>query len=394
MTTMTSCAAAGLRFFVIATRFVSHRWQFVQSTTIYQPESGQHSCGPIIMSNRKRDSRPSSGRKGVAGKRPKGPPAGRPAFLSDGEKGTRLQKFLANAGVDSRRNCEELIRTGRVTIDGKVVKNPAVSVMAESQDVRLDGERLQLPRFRYYLLNKPKGVVCTNRDPAGRPRAVDLVPNLDQKLFTVGRLDENTQGLLLITNDGALAEHLAHPRYEVIRRYRAQVAGIPEPATLTELRNGMYFSDGFFRFQTIRLAKRKGRSAILELELREGKNREIRRLLARAGHKVMHLERVAFGPLRIGRLEAGKCRELGSQELSELYAYIQKVPDVRNAPEKRPPRKRVATKRSRPAAKDEKRSVAGGSRRGGARHGKPASTTTRKRAPGGRGAQQRIARKK
>jgi 23S rRNA pseudouridine2605 synthase len=245
-------------------------------------------------------------------------------FLSS-ENDLRLQKFLANAGVDSRRNCEALIRDGRVTVDGKVVTDPARSVNPQEQDVRADGERLRLPAFKYFLLNKPKGVLCTNRDPRGRPRAVDLVPSRDQRMFTVGRLDENTQGLLLITNDGGLAEHLAHPRYEVVRRYRAQVVGIPTSETIAELEKGMHFSDGFFRFHSIRLMKRKGRSTFLELELREGKNREIRRLLARSGHKVINLERIAFGPLRIGYLAVGQCRELRAEELRGLYGFIEET---------------------------------------------------------------------
>lgn len=306
----------------------------------------------------------------------------RPAVLADGT-GMRLQKFLAAAGVDSRRNCETVIREGRVTIDGKPVTNPAVSVEPDQQDVRLDGEKLRLPKFKYYLLNKPKGVVCTNRDPAGRPRAVDLVPNDDQRLFTVGRLDENTVGLLLVTNDGALAEHLAHPRYEVIRKYRAQVAGLPEAGTLAELKKGMHFSDGFFRFQSIRTLKRKGRSTFLELELREGKNREIRRLLARAGHKVIHLERIAFGPLRIGRLEPGFCRELRSQEVRELYEFIDSPPTQRNSRPHRKPRsaQKSSPRKKKTAKKSGTRNSksATGSRRGAARYG------IAKKKPAGRG---------
>ncbi len=298
---------------------------------------------------------------------------GRPAFLSDGEKGTRLQKFLAVAGVDSRRHCEDFIREGRVTVDGEVVKNPAVSVKPDEQDVRLDGERLRQPKFRYYILNKPKGVVCTNRDPAGRARAVDLVPNMDQRLFTVGRLDENTEGLLLVTNDGALAEHLAHPRYEVVRRYRAQVAGVPEREALAELRNGMYFSDGYFRFQDIRVLKRKGRSTFVELELQEGKNREIRRLFARVGHKVINLQRVSFGPLRLGQLELGKCRELRSQELKELYDFIKKAPHERNPgqarrkPRSGGPKKTATSAGSRKSGADKSAAREPASRRGAAR---------------------------
>ena len=309
----------------------------------------------------------------------------RPAVLAD-TNGTRLQKFLATAGVDSRRNCEAFIRDGRVTVDGTVVTNPAVSVQPEQQDVRLDGEKLLPPKYRYYLVNKPKGVVCTNSDPAGRPRVVDLVPNHDQRLFTVGRLDENTVGLMLVTNDGALAEHLAHPRYQVIRKYKAQVAGIPEPATLAELKQGMHFSDGFFRFQSIRMLKRKGRSTVLERELREGKNREIRRLLARAGHKVMHLERIAFGPLRIGRLEGGLCRELRTQEVRDLYHFIETPPEKREHRTFRKPgsNKAAPSRKKKAAKKADSRATDAGSRRGAGRHGiakkKPA-----KRKPASRG---------
>lgn len=304
----------------------------------------------------------------------------RPECLSDGDRGTRLQKFLATAGVDSRRNTEEFIRAGRVTVDGETVHNPATIVRPEEQDVCLDGERLLPPRYQYFLLNKPKGVVCTNRDPAGRPRAVDLVPAGDQRLFTVGRLDENTEGLLLVTNDGALAEHLAHPRYEVTRKYRVQVAGIPTPETLGELRHGMYFSDGFFRFQKIRILKRKGRSAFLELEMQEGRNREIRRLMARAGHKVMNLQRVAFGPLRLGRLEVGVARELRSAELKELYDFVD------NTPQKRAQRPRGNTKKIAKAAREarEKKAAAAerpqaAGRRGAARNVKGGSAAAGKR---------------
>ncbi len=248
-----------------------------------------------------------------------------PEVSAEDESGPtmRLQKFLAMAGVDSRRNCEEYIRNGRVTVDGEVVTDPARAVSAEDSDVRLDSERLRPARPRYFLLNKPKGVLCTNSDPEGRTRAVDLVPVADQRLFTVGRLDENTEGLLLVTNDGDLAQRLAHPRFEVVRRYRCQVAGTPSPETLHQLREGMYFSEGFFRFRGIRVVGRQGRSTILELELQEGKNREIRRLLARVGHKVLALERIAFGPLRLGTLPVGRHRELNPTEVRELKHFLE-----------------------------------------------------------------------
>ena len=234
----------------------------------------------------------------------------------------RLQKFLAMAGVDSRRNCEEYIRTGRVTVDGEVVTDPARGVDPKTQEIKLDAERLRPPRFRYFLVNKPRGFLCTNSDPQGRPRAIDLVPAVDQRLFTVGRLDESTEGMLLVTNDGDLAQQLAHPRFEVIRRYRCLVAGFPQPDILHQLREGMYFAEGFFRFRSVRVFKRRGRSTILELELQEGKNREIRRLMARVGHKVLALERVAFGPLKLGSLPPGRHRELSSFEIRQLRQFI------------------------------------------------------------------------
>ncbi|HQX51920.1 MAG TPA: pseudouridine synthase [Planctomycetaceae bacterium] len=235
----------------------------------------------------------------------------------------RLQKFLAMAGVDSRRNCEEYIRTGRVTVDGEVVTDPARGVDHTKQDIRLDAEKLRPPKFRYYLVNKPRGFLCTNSDPQGRPRAIDLVPAGDQRLFTVGRLDENTEGMLLVTNDGDLAQRLAHPRFEVIRRYRCLVAGFPQPDILHQLREGMYFADGYFKFRSVRVFKRRGQSTILELELQEGKNREIRRLMARVGHKVLALERVAFGPLKLGSLPPGRSRELSSFEVRQLRQFMQ-----------------------------------------------------------------------
>lgn len=240
----------------------------------------------------------------------------------DGDR-MRLQKFLAMAGVDSRRKCEEYIRTGRVTVDAEVVTDPARAVNPLKQDVRLDSERLRMPRLRYFLVNKPKGFLCTNHDPQGRPKAVDLVPASEQRMFTVGRLDEMTQGMLLITNDGDLAQRLAHPRFEVIRRYRCHVAGIPHPETLKQLREGMYFAEGFFKFRNVHIHRRKGQSAILEMELQEGKNREIRRLMARVGHKVLALERIEFGPLQLGSLAPGRHRELQPYEIHELRHFAE-----------------------------------------------------------------------
>ena len=236
----------------------------------------------------------------------------------DSEKGERLQKVLAAAGIGSRRQCEEYIVAGRVTVDGEVVQELGTSVNPSRQRIELDGERVRSNRKLYYVVNKPVGVLCTNRDPAGRPRVIDLFPAKGPRLFTVGRLDENSQGLLVVTNDGELANKLAHPRYRVLRTYRVQVAGIPTQATLDSLKRGLHFAEGTFRVQRVRKVRTQGKSTLLEIVLSGGQNREIRRLMARVGHKVMRLERVSFGTLKLGRLPTGHYRALTSAEVEAL----------------------------------------------------------------------------
>ena len=283
-------------------------------------------------------------------------PADKPHRDDSTDAGVRIQKLLAAAGVDSRRKCEEFVVTGRVTVDGEVVSDPAHKVNPESQDVRLDGERIRPQKKRYYLLNKPTGYLCTNYDRAGRPKAVDLIPNHDARLFTVGRLDETSQGLLLVTNDGELAQRLAHPRYQVSRVYRIQVAGVPTPATLAELRKGVYFTEGRFGLKRTKRLKTHGQSAFLEVELTQGQNREIRRLFARVGHKVMWLQRVAFGPLKLGDLPPGRYRPLLSDEIKALQDFVRRdgAPQRTKRPAKsrRPPKAAGVKKGSaRPAGR-------------------------------------------
>ncbi len=235
----------------------------------------------------------------------------------------RLQKVLAAAGFGSRRACEEYITDGRVMIDGRVVDGLGARVDPDTQEIKVDGELLRQETKRYYLLNKPAGCVCTNRDPGGRPRAIDLVPDQSRRLFTVGRLDESSQGLLLITNDGEMAHRLAHPKYRVSRTYRVQVAGKPTQEVLGQLKQGLHFSDGLFKVARVKVVRLKGRSSIVELTLNQGRNREIRRLMARIGHKVMKLERISFGPLKLGRLPVGSARPLRDVELKELRQFVE-----------------------------------------------------------------------
>jgi len=233
----------------------------------------------------------------------------------------RLQRFLAQAGLGSRRKCEEYVVSGRITIDGEPVRTLGVTVDPQRQRVHLDGERIRLEPKQYLLLNKPAGYLCTQHDPQGRPRAIDLIPSDGPRLFPVGRLDENSRGLLLITNDGELANRLAHPRFEVERRYELQVAGRPSGETLQRLKRGLHFSTGRFRIRSYRRRKVRKNSTFLEVVLTEGRNREIRRLFARVGHKVLKLRRVGFGPLRLGRLKEGRFRPLTSAELKAVREF-------------------------------------------------------------------------
>ncbi|MDH3718677.1 MAG: rRNA pseudouridine synthase [Planctomycetota bacterium] len=230
----------------------------------------------------------------------------------------RLQKVLAAAGVASRRECEQLILEGRVEVDRQVVTRLGTKVDVASQEIRLDGEVVPQLRRAYYLVHKPKGYVSTSQDPAGRPRVVDLVPEAAGRLFTVGRLDMDSEGLMLLTNDGELANRLAHPRFGVEKRYEVQVAGYPEPEVLRKLRKGVVLADGVVRAQAARVKRRHKQSSVLEIVLKEGKNREIRRMLAAQGHKVQRLRRVALGSLRLGQLPVGEYRELTRGELKQL----------------------------------------------------------------------------
>lgn len=237
----------------------------------------------------------------------------------DSFRGHRLQKVLAAAGFGSRRQCEELITTGRVDVNGKVVTELGVRVFPISQRIRVDGEELRGMKPVYVVVNKPRGILCTNRDQQGRPRAIDLLPPSLGRLFPVGRLDRDSEGLLLMTNDGNLAMRLTHPRYEVPKKYRVQVAGLVEPDLIHDLKKGVHLAEAVVQADDVVLKSRHKLSSILEITLKEGKNREIRRMLARVGHKVMHLQRVAIGPVKLGKMLPGEYRPLSQHEITQLY---------------------------------------------------------------------------
>jgi 23S rRNA pseudouridine2605 synthase len=237
----------------------------------------------------------------------------------------RLNKYLAHAGVGSRRRCEEMIARGRVRVDGQVVRELGAKV-DEGQQVSVDGSPLHAERLVYWLVNKPRGYLCTNHDPAGRPLAVDLVDHVSQRVYTVGRLDEDSEGLLLLTNDGDLAHRLMHPRFGVEKTYWAQVAGAPTRDDLQRLLEGVWLSDGRVKARRVRRLKSQGDSTWLEVVLAEGKNREVRRMLAKLGHKVMRLKRMAIGPIQLGRLRSGKSRPLHHVELDQLRRAVARPP--------------------------------------------------------------------
>jgi 23S rRNA pseudouridine2605 synthase len=260
-----------------------------------------------------------------SGPRPKAGPARREqtkarsgAFHAEPGKPERLQKVLAQAGLGSRRGCEELVLQGRVTVNGEIVRQLGTKVDPAASRVAVDGEPIRLEQIVYFAVNKPKGYVSTNFDPSGRPRVVDLLPEIPERVYTVGRLDEDSTGLMILTNDGELANRLAHPRFGVEKMYRALVAGMPDVDIITKLTEGVWLSDGKVRAKRARIAGRHGQATLLELVLAEGKKREIRRMLSKLGHKVMALNRVAVGPITLKGLAVGECRPLSHHEVELL----------------------------------------------------------------------------
>ena len=253
----------------------------------------------------------------------------------------RLNKYLAHAGVGSRRFCDTLIAAGRVKVDGVRVTDLGLKIDPAAHQIAVDDQPVRAEKPVYWVVNKPIGYLCTNSDPGGRPRAVDLLPHVEQRVYTVGRLDEASEGLLLMTNDGDLAMPLMHPRYGVPKMYLALVAGKPTPADLQKLLDGVWLSDGKVKARSVKRVKPQGNSTWLRIVLTEGKNREVRRMLAKLGHKVMRLRRVAIGPVKLDKLPRGKARRLSEAELVELRKFVatanEKIQKAKaRAAEKRP----------------------------------------------------------
>lgn len=260
--------------------------------------------------------------------RASGPLSGAP-LQQEHPKGVRLQKILASAGVASRRRCEELIVQGGVSVNGCVVTSLPAWADPSQDEIVVEGRRLaRADRKLVIMLNKPRRIVTTCDDPGGRRTVADLVDHpAARRLFPVGRLDYDTSGLLLLTNDGELANRLTHPRYEVAKAYRAKVRGRVEPDELERLGKGLFLVErrqgstvGASRTAPVlvRIVHRDRERTLLELTLKEGRNRQVRRMLAKVGHPVVQLERIRLGPLRLKGLARGEWRELTRQELASL----------------------------------------------------------------------------
>ncbi len=234
--------------------------------------------------------------------------------------GIRLQKVLAAAGLGSRRHCETLIGEGRVEVDGEVVRRFGARVDTARQIIRVDGRRIPARQDLVYLaLNKPPGVLSTMSDQRGRPTVADFIGDQPERLFHVGRLDYDTEGLLLLTNDGELAHRLSHPKYGVLKTYLADVPG-PVPADLgRRLRVGITLDDGMIAVDRYRVLEQAGSRALVEVTLHEGRKHIVRRLLAEAGYPVRRLVRTSMGPVRLGSLRPGTVRALSTAEIGELY---------------------------------------------------------------------------
>ena len=233
----------------------------------------------------------------------------------------RLQKILARAGICSRRKAEEHIREGKVTIDGIVVTEMGIRVDPDVHHIEFEGKPLAVSEKKVYiLLNKPKGYVTTMRDPQGRPIVTSLLKNVPERVFPVGRLDQDTEGALLLTNDGDFAQNILHPKFEINRTYLAIVAGRPSRELLLKLEQGIEIENRRTWPARIKVLTTKKRKTTVEIIIHEGRKRQVRKMFAAIGHTVLELKRTAYGRLKLGRLSSGKYRFLSKKEITLLFS--------------------------------------------------------------------------
>ena len=231
----------------------------------------------------------------------------------------RLQKIMAQAGIASRREAEKMILEGRVIINGKVVTTLGVKADPLKDYIKVDGKRItQTEPKTYILLNKPTGYLCTLEDPEGRPTIKDLLKRMSRRVYPVGRLDYDAEGLLLLTNDGDLAYSLSHPKFEVPRTYLAKLSGVPDEKKLNRLKRGITLEDGRAKAAFVSLLRETEKNSWVRVVVTEGRNHLVKRMFATIGHPVLKLKRVALGPLHLGSLSPGQYRWLTPEELEKL----------------------------------------------------------------------------
>ncbi|HSX09950.1 MAG TPA: pseudouridine synthase [Candidatus Saccharimonadales bacterium] len=229
----------------------------------------------------------------------------------------RLNKYLANLGICSRRNVESFLSDNTVTVNGEIVTQPGVRIDPQKDTILLNGKTIKKPTFVYYLLNKPKGVVSTTADEYGRKNVISLIPTTE-RIYPVGRLDKDTTGLLILTNDGELTNQLIHPKYHVDKVYKLTIRGQTNDVQLKALRNGVLLEDGITSPAKVVVSKVNGAVSQIEMTIHEGRNRQIRRMCQTVGIELLELQRISFGPITLGNLKIGRYRNLNPQEVQLL----------------------------------------------------------------------------
>jgi 23S rRNA pseudouridine2605 synthase len=235
----------------------------------------------------------------------------------------RIQKILAKAGIASRREAERMVIEGRVTVNGKMVDKLGFKADSSKDHIKVDGKRLA--RFEpkvTFLLNKPRGYVSTVKDPEGRPTVMDLLKSVKWRVYPVGRLDFDAEGLLLLSNDGDLTNLLSHPKFSIPRTYLVKVRGVPEEERLTRLKRGVMLEDGKSKAVSVRILRQKEKNSWIQVVVTEGRNRLVKRMFSAIGHPVLKLKRVGFGPIQLGGLRIGQFRYLTLEEIEKIRKLV------------------------------------------------------------------------
>lgn len=242
----------------------------------------------------------------------------------------RLQKYMAQCGVASRRKCEEMIKSGQVTINGEVVRDMGVKIDPSHDRVFVNGKRISLEEnYVYIMLNKPRGYITTVKDQYNRPIVMDLVKDISERIYPIGRLDYESEGLLLLTNDGNIAFHLTHPRHQIDKEYVVRVEGCPSSEDIDKLRNGIDIGGFITSPAQVDLIRKNKQTSLIRITIKEGKNRQVRRMFDAIGHPVIYLKRIRIGNIKLGNLELGKWRHLTNRELEALKDLIMSNEQIR-----------------------------------------------------------------